>query len=208
MTTVRSTNTRSELRQMFRGRNTRIGTHDPENERGFVYMAHEIRNADDLYFPVLGPANSDPDDAPVDDENPANGIALDEIFSYEIVQRGARIDVALRCGDGSGPIIGHHYVDMREQNSGYDVPHEWMFFRAGAYTLTRRTARAMGKTSIRLPSTYSRTCTICSIGRTRRLDALDSGAGVQVISLVPSRSCLSEEILSADYAQRAPRLNQ
>ncbi len=105
----------------------------PENERGFVYFAHEIRNSDDIYFPVLGPVNDDLDDAPADDANPENGIALDEIFSYEITQRGARIDVILRRGDQAGPIIGHSYVDMREQNSGYDVPDEWMYFKAGAY---------------------------------------------------------------------------
>ena len=29
----------------------------PENERGFVYFAHEIRNSDDIYFPVLGPVS-------------------------------------------------------------------------------------------------------------------------------------------------------
>ncbi len=106
----------------------------PENERGFVYFAHEIRNSDDIYFPVLGPINSDLDDAPSDDANPENGIALDEIFSYEIIQRDARIDVILRRGDETGPIIGHNYVDMREQSSGYDVPQEWMYFKAGAYS--------------------------------------------------------------------------
>ncbi len=106
----------------------------PENERGFVYLAHEIRDSDDIYFPVLGPENDDLDNAPTDDENPANGIALDEIFSYEITQRGARIDVIVRRGDQSGPIIGHNFVDMVEQNSGYDVPEEWMYFKAGAYT--------------------------------------------------------------------------
>ena len=37
-TTANSTNTRSELRQMFRGRNTRIGTHDPQNN--FALRAH------------------------------------------------------------------------------------------------------------------------------------------------------------------------
>lgn len=37
-TTSGSTNTRSELRQMFRGRNTRIGTHDPRNN--FSLRAH------------------------------------------------------------------------------------------------------------------------------------------------------------------------
>lgn len=106
----------------------------PENERGFIYLAHEIRNSDDIYFPVVGPVNSDLDNAPSDDENPENGIALDEIFSYEIKQRDARIDVIVRRGDSTGPIIGHNYVDMLEQNSGYDVPEEWMYFKAGAYT--------------------------------------------------------------------------
>ena len=107
----------------------------PENERGFIYLAHEIRNSDDIYFPVLGPVNSSLDNAPSDDSNPVNGIALNEIFSYEITQRGARIDVIVRRGDSTGPIIGHNYVDMQEQNSGYDVPNEWMYFKAGAYTL-------------------------------------------------------------------------
>lgn len=106
----------------------------PENERGFVYLAHEIRNSDDIYFPVLGPENSNLDNAPVDDSNPANGITLDEIFSYEIFQHDARIDVIVRRGDATGPIIGHNYVDMQEQNSGYDVPQEWMYFKAGAYS--------------------------------------------------------------------------
>ncbi len=106
----------------------------PENERGFVYLAHEIRGSDDLFFPVLGPANSDPESSPTDDSNPDNGIALNEMFSYEITQQDARIDVILRRGDSSGPIIGHHFVDMRQQNSGYDVPEEWMYFKAGAYS--------------------------------------------------------------------------
>ena len=37
-TTRGSTNTRSELRQMLRGRNTSIGTHDPKNN--FALKAH------------------------------------------------------------------------------------------------------------------------------------------------------------------------
>ena len=106
----------------------------PENERGFIYLAHEIRNSDDIYFPVVGPVNSSLDNAPSDDANPENGIALDEIFSYEIKQQDARIDVIVRRGDSTGPIIGHNYVDMQQQNSGYDVPEEWMYFKAGAYT--------------------------------------------------------------------------
>jgi poly(beta-D-mannuronate) lyase len=106
----------------------------PENERGFIYLAHEIRNSDDIYFPVLGPVNSTLGSAPSDDANPENGIALNEIFSYEITQRGARIDVVVRRGDSNGPIIGHNYVDMQQQASGYDVPEEWMYFKAGVYS--------------------------------------------------------------------------
>jgi len=106
----------------------------PENERGFIYLAHEIRNSDDIYFPVVGPVNSSLDNAPSDDANPVSGIALDEIFSYEITQQDARIDVIVRRGDSTGPIIGHNYVDMQQQNSGYDVPEEWMYFKAGAYS--------------------------------------------------------------------------
>jgi poly(beta-D-mannuronate) lyase len=102
----------------------------PENELGFVYFAHEIRNSDDVYFPLLDHTRSD-------DENPDVGIALGEIFSYEIKQKRSRIDVVLRRGDQSGPIIGHNYVDMEERNSGYDVPEEWMYFKAGAYSQNR-----------------------------------------------------------------------
>ena len=109
----------------------------PENDYGFVYFAHEIRNSDDIYFPVLGPVNSDLDRAPSDEEDPVNGIALGELFSYEIKQKGSRIDVVLRRGDQSGPIVGHNYVDMKERNSGYDVPEEWMYFKAGAYLLNK-----------------------------------------------------------------------
>jgi len=54
----------------------------PENERGFVYLAHEIRNSDDISFPVLGPANDDLGDLPTDYANPENGIAINEILSY------------------------------------------------------------------------------------------------------------------------------
>jgi len=39
MTTSGSSNTRSELRQMLRGRNTRVGTHDPKNN--FSLRAHK-----------------------------------------------------------------------------------------------------------------------------------------------------------------------
>ena len=106
----------------------------PENERGFIYFAHEIRDSDDIWLVVVGPENDDIDDEPNDSRNPENGIALGELFSYEIIQDGSRIDVIIRRGDEDGEIIGHNYVDMIERNSGYDRADEWMYFRAGAYT--------------------------------------------------------------------------
>jgi len=48
-TTANSTNTRSELRQMLRGTNTRIGTHDPENN-----FAVEARRSSDMFGAIGG----------------------------------------------------------------------------------------------------------------------------------------------------------
>lgn len=48
-TTANSTNTRSELRQMLRGTNTRIGTHDPGNN-----FAVEARRSSDLFASIGG----------------------------------------------------------------------------------------------------------------------------------------------------------
>ena len=98
-------------------------------------MAHEIRDSDDIWLTVVGPENPDIDDEPIiDGADPINGIALNELFSYEIIQDGSRIDVIVRRGDQDGEIIGHNFVDMVERNSGYDLDDEWMYFRAGAYT--------------------------------------------------------------------------
>ncbi len=49
VTTSNSTNTRSELRQMLRGKNTRIGTHDPGNN-----FAVEARKGSDKFASVGG----------------------------------------------------------------------------------------------------------------------------------------------------------
>ncbi len=48
-TTANSTNTRSELRQMLRGTNTRIGTHDPGNN-----FAVEARRSSDMFASIGG----------------------------------------------------------------------------------------------------------------------------------------------------------
>lgn len=108
----------------------------PDNDRGYIYFAHELRGGDDLWFMVVGDEHpeSDRDNQPIFTANPEQGIALGEIFSYEIDQTGSRIDVIIRRGDLNGPIIGHQYVDMVERGSNYDVVEEWNYFKAGAYS--------------------------------------------------------------------------
>ena len=83
---------------------------------------------------VVGPRHTNEDNQPIYTANPEQGIELGEVFSYEIDQQGARIDVIIRRGDLNGPIIGHQYVDMLAENSGYDVVEEWNYFKAGAYS--------------------------------------------------------------------------
>ena len=106
----------------------------PNNDRGYIYFAHEIRGGDDIYFVVVGPEDNDRDNQPDDRTDPLNGIALNEIFSYEITNAGSRIDVIIRRGDKHGEIIGHNFVDMAVENSGYDRVDEWNYFKAGTYT--------------------------------------------------------------------------
>ncbi len=100
----------------------------PGNTNGSVYFRHEIRNGDDLdRVNLVGSASSS-------QSNPANGIALNELFSYEIINRGAVIEVVLRRGDRDGPVINRQSFDMNQLNTGYDRSDEWMYFKAGAYT--------------------------------------------------------------------------
>ncbi|WP_371194608.1 polysaccharide lyase family 7 protein [Glaciecola sp. SC05] len=106
----------------------------PNNERGYIYFAHELNGGEDLWKTVLGPVNNNQNNQPIFTSNPAQGIALGEVFSYEIIQEGARIDVIIRRGDLNAPIIAHQYVDMIAENSGYDVVDNWNYFKAGAYS--------------------------------------------------------------------------
>lgn len=106
----------------------------PEHQTGYIYFAHEINGGDDILKMVYGPEYGDFSNQPNFTSEPSVGFSLDEIFSYEIIQEGARIDVLIRKGGLSDPIVGHQFIDMNEVNSGYDVQDEWMYFKAGAYT--------------------------------------------------------------------------
>jgi poly(beta-D-mannuronate) lyase len=96
----------------------------PGNQRGSVYAAHEINGGDDIYYEIVGSRSSSADD-------PENGIALNELWSYEILAVGNQLTVTIRRGDLSGETLGIAEIDMTE--SGYSTADEFMYFKAGAY---------------------------------------------------------------------------
>ena len=103
----------------------------PGNTKGGIYAVHEIRGGDDINIDIIGSRSNDAAD-PVD-----NGIAPGELFSYEVNNVGAIIEVVIRRGDSDGEIIGQLDIDMDnivEGGTSYDVLDEWMYFKAGAYT--------------------------------------------------------------------------
>ncbi|AFU99264.1 polysaccharide lyase family 7 protein [Simiduia agarivorans] len=95
----------------------------PNNTRGSVYMAHEPSrgHGDEIFIDLIG---SRKDNA----EDPANGIALDEKFSYVIDAKGNSLRVEIYVGD---ELRGQTEVDMSQ--SGYDVSDDYMYFKAGVY---------------------------------------------------------------------------
>ena len=103
----------------------------PGNTKGGIYAVHEIRGGDDINIDIIGSRANDAAD-PLE-----NGIAPGELFSYAVTNIGAIIEIIIRRGDSDGEIIGELQIDMDnivEGGTGYDVPDEWMYFKAGAYT--------------------------------------------------------------------------
>ena len=99
----------------------------PGADRGCIYAEHEIRNGDDVTFNMIG-------NEQCSGNGPSDGIALNELFSYEIRNVNEDIRVRIRRGDQDGPIIDTVTIDMDNLDSGYDRSDEWMYFKAGAYT--------------------------------------------------------------------------
>ncbi len=93
----------------------------PHNNRGSLYIAHEINNGDDEYYHFVGNKNSSADD-------PVDGIALGEVFSYSVKVAGDDMWVTL-IREGKEDIEIH--VDMSE--SAYNQMGEYMYFKAGLY---------------------------------------------------------------------------
>jgi len=65
----------------------------PGEELGCIYAESEIRDGNDVTFNMIGNERC---------ENPSVGIALDELFSYEIINDDEDIIVRIRRGDRDG----------------------------------------------------------------------------------------------------------
>ncbi len=103
----------------------------PTNKYGSVYYIHEREGVSDIHVPLIGDRS---DFA----ENPEDGIALDEVFSYEIMTTGEEIDgvihpmlhVKIIRDDGTEVVAPP--LDMIDSN--YATATEFMYFKAGAYS--------------------------------------------------------------------------
>ena len=93
----------------------------PENKRGSIYAAHEPSGGDDIFYELIGSRRSDAEDPP-------DGIALGEKFSYGIEARGNFLHVSI---SKDGESRAEQTIDM--SNSGYDVYNDYMYFKAGVY---------------------------------------------------------------------------
>ncbi len=91
----------------------------PGNTKGSVYIAHEPTTSAEQWYDMIG---SRSDNAP----DPVDGIALGEIFSYEIKAIGNLLTVTI-MRDGMDDVVQE--VDMTDSGFADD----WMYFKAGNY---------------------------------------------------------------------------
>lgn len=103
----------------------------PGNRNGSIYFVHDPEIGKERGINVIG---SRSDRA----LNPIDGIALDEVFSYEISVTGEKEDggiipyLHLKIIREDGSEVVAEPFDMRD--SGFSTNEEFMFFKAGAYT--------------------------------------------------------------------------
>jgi hypothetical protein len=103
----------------------------PRNKYGSIYYAHEPAIGKEQWVDIIGSRGDRI-------ANPDDGIALDELFSYEIEVKGLEknglihplLYVKIIRDDGS--VVEAAPFDMSD--SGFSVEDEFMFFKAGAYS--------------------------------------------------------------------------
>lgn len=95
----------------------------PNNERGSIYFAHEPRNGfgDEEWIDVIGSRSNSA-------SNPADGIALGEVFGYEIDMSGNTLTITITTPSGEEVRKRH---DM--SGSGFDRGGQYLYFKAGVY---------------------------------------------------------------------------
>ena len=93
----------------------------PNNTLGSIYMAHEPLEGAEQWYNLIGSSASNAKDS-------AEGIALDEIFSYKIQAAGDLLTVTI-IRQGKADVV--QKVDM--SNSGYNKSDQYMYFKAGVY---------------------------------------------------------------------------
>jgi hypothetical protein len=93
----------------------------PGNSKGSIYFAHEPNGGSDSWYDLIGSRSSSA-------SNPTDGIALGEVFSYEIDVTYNTLTVTI-YRDGKSPVSKS--VDM--SNSGYSDGGQYMYFKAGVY---------------------------------------------------------------------------
>ncbi|GAB3035215.1 polysaccharide lyase family 7 protein [Bowmanella dokdonensis] len=95
----------------------------PGHSKGSVYLAHEPGNGNsEQWYNMIGDRSSSASE-------PADGIALGEIFSYSIKVVANQLTVTI-YRDGKADVV--QSVDM--SNSGYhDGTDQYMYFKAGVY---------------------------------------------------------------------------
>lgn len=102
----------------------------PQNKFGSLYFAHDPEVGKEVWVDVIGSRGDRI-------ANPDDGIALDEVFTYEIEVKGKpegdkiipMLHLTIIRDDGSEVVAAP--FDMRD--SGFSVEDEFMFFKAGAY---------------------------------------------------------------------------
>ena len=93
----------------------------PNNTHGSIYIAHEPLGGDDDWYNLIGSRASNA-------ENPEDGIALNEVFSYRVEVEGDALTVTL-IRAGKPNVV--QQVDMSQ--SGYKRKDQYMYFKAGVY---------------------------------------------------------------------------
>ncbi|MDG1494372.1 MAG: polysaccharide lyase family 7 protein [Porticoccaceae bacterium] len=93
----------------------------PGHTRGSVYAAHEVSRGDDIYVDLIGSRSKSAKD-------PADGIALNEKFSYVIEAQGHQLSIRIIQNK---KIRAEYSFDLTD--SGYDVAKDYMYFKAGVY---------------------------------------------------------------------------